>query len=690
MTSSINTTDSCRLINLTELKIVSLSGNQFSQLPSVVYDLMQLIELDLSQNSKLESIDKNLLHLNNLKDLPTTRCTSLKDPPYAVCKQGLTAIRRYFHDLIAEQGIKLPVIPLAIIGNLMAGKTSIAKSLKAGKRYLTTRQESSVFDEATEVFEVEHLMLQDCRVALLDYAGHEIYHSFQLLLIKELCLVLVVVNMKEFADLSFLRGPKEATRKTCFDWMSHIYLIGPELKSPILALTHVDELPTDQHQTHKESLLEMCNMIRDELLEEEKECGDPMSPKLSRILHLMDPCHEIFNRDEIVEFSDDMEESSNLKKLKAVFARRCSELDIVIPRSWERVSEFVESQMDKPYVSHSDIAKAFPNEDVLVILRYLHNSGKVLWFENEEGLSPYIFHRISAMTDMITLLFHHSSDEHWIQRMDKFTSFCHGGQKIGRHKYIRLVEQFRESGQLAESILSHLLKKDSEFPPDVALQLLQSFHIIHGPIKREQTNYYIVPYFAPSFIGSSWCTDGELQLRIEIVLEGLFPPKYVHQLMTVAVLNRTSSLYNKVLVRKNGASIYHGASTTHLVHDYNNRKITLQVSTDADDLASSWEHLLANVHCVLQLLFSVWKACQVELITYCSHCLYLRDPTPAHDVDPDWALPLLQTKRMEYRDVLCEVIFSSGVQPVSCSQHTVHHNQQQPTVPKPLQFPCKY
>lgn len=680
------------MINLKELEILDLSVNQFLQLPSVIYELASLTALNISNNSQLVAINKKVLQLKGLKKLGCVRNTSVKNPPYAVCQQGLGAVRKYFEDLTEERGTELPVVPLAIVGNLMAGKTSIARSLKAGKRQLTIRQECSVLDEVTEVFQVDHLTLQKSRLTLLDYAGHEIYHPFQLLLIKERCLVMVVVNMEEFAGLSCARGCREATRRMCFDWLSPMYLLSPGLGPPLLALTHVDRLTAQKMNELSESLLGACQEIREELLEEEQECASPGGTCLSPTLphHLMDTRVPLFNREEILRFSDDIAENSNIRHLEEILAHRCRDFNVAIPRSWELVSEFVDNKADKPYIDLAEIASKFPNEDCVVILRYMHNSGRILWFEDVKGLSSYIFHQMSAIRDMITLLFHHSSEERWKQRVCKFTSFKHGGRTIGKQKYQKLVEQFQESGQLAESILVHLLKKDSKFPPDIALQLLHSFHIIHGPLKQEQASAYIIPYFAPSFMGTSWSTDGELQLRVDIVIGGLSPPKYVHQLLTVAVLNHTYSLYNKVLVKKNGASIYHGASTTHLVHDYNSRTITLQVSTDIEDLGCSWLHLLASVHCVLQLLFDVWKACRVELLTYCAHCLYLRDPNPAYDVDPDWALPLLQSRTIATVDVFSELILSSGVQPVSCPRHTARSNLQKPTIPRPLQFPCEY
>ena len=85
--------------------------------------------LKLYSNLDLIRIEKEILHLTNLETLDCRYCTSLEQPPYAVCEQGLHAIVKYFTDLAAAEGVEVTAVPVSFLGNFEAGKSSIKKSL---------------------------------------------------------------------------------------------------------------------------------------------------------------------------------------------------------------------------------------------------------------------------------------------------------------------------------------------------------------------------------------------------------------------------------------------------------------------------------------------------------------------------------------------------------------------------------
>lgn len=89
---------SFRFVNLKKLQVLDLEENEFVQLPSVLYSLTSLTKLDVSHNLQLVAIDERLLQLQNLKELNCFDSTSLNDPPYTVCEQGLVAVKKYFED----------------------------------------------------------------------------------------------------------------------------------------------------------------------------------------------------------------------------------------------------------------------------------------------------------------------------------------------------------------------------------------------------------------------------------------------------------------------------------------------------------------------------------------------------------------------------------------------------------------
>ena len=311
----------------------------------------------------------------------------------------------------------------------------------------------------------------------------------------------------------------------------------------------------------------------------------------------------------------------------------------------------------------------------------MHNSGRVLWFEKAPELSEYIFHRVQDVTELISLLFHHSLEEEWNEHIVKFIPFTYKHQVVEKHQFKSFTEQFTETGVLDEALLFYLLGNYSKFPVDIGIELLHTFYIVHGPIERSQRDAYIVPYFANTFMDESWKADGYLQLRLDIVFEGLALPQYVYQLMTVVVLNETFTSSDDIEVAKNGATIRHGENTTYFIHDYNTRHVTVQVSTSLGLLGRSWRELLRVTKAILDLLAKVWKACRAEVILYCAHCLLLKAPTPARDVSPHW---LYTEGERDQRHCTSELEF------VPCRRRGPSQKPMVATIPKVLKYPCKW
>ena len=673
-----------RLRNLQQLHTLDIGNNNLRQLPAVIYELSALRLLDIYSNQRMKTIEKEILHLSNLERLDCGFCTALEQPPYAVCSQGLQAMVKYFADLADAEGVEIPAVPVSLLGEFEAGKTSIKESLKRGRRYLTKREKRSLVDEATKVFQVDNISLQKSVVNLMDFGGHEVYHLAYQYCLRERCIPVIVVNIEQFSSILNSNGPKEAARQVCFNWLSHIYLVSPKLESPILALTHTDKLSADRLVESRKTLLNAVEVIRRELLKEECQCSGEVRNNIRGIVHLSNTDVPIFSPEDIFEFSNDLNVTSNIEELTDNIVRRSSKFNVVLPRLWEIVGKFIEGHADTFCIPVSDIKAKFA-DDAEIILRYMHNSGRIFWFENVDELSDYIFHRIPEITRMISLLFHHCSEEVWKRRLDSFTSFDHNGRRINRRGFESLVEEFTCTGILDEALLVHLFTEEKTFPFDLAVQILKSFHILHGPVILRTGNAYIIPYFAEDFMDDSWQDDGDLQLRLDIMFGGLSLPRYVFQLMTTVILNHTLGPHDIFHVVKNGATVAHDGNSTHFVHDYNNRKVTLQVSTSLKLLEQSWKHLVETSKNILSLVSKVWTAAHTEVVVYCAHCLFLRHPNPSYEADPNWFLDTHEGQSAEFTNIWT----TYDSQNVSCRRCTKNSKILKLTVPKPLRIPCK-
>ena len=102
-------------------------------------------------------------------------CKSITSPPEGVSKQGILAMRKYFADL--EKGGKKNFIPVTVIGQSMAGKTSLIQSMQKTKRVLSKRCDDIKLDEATKVFRVCEVDFDEAsKLVFHDFGGQVIYH----------------------------------------------------------------------------------------------------------------------------------------------------------------------------------------------------------------------------------------------------------------------------------------------------------------------------------------------------------------------------------------------------------------------------------------------------------------------------------------------------------------------------------
>lgn len=142
----------CRFSRLKRLKFLNIRRNNFESIPTCIYQLNELQNLNASGN-KLTNIEAEIMTLPKLEVLGLNGCSTLRSPPSEVCEQGLKSIRQYFVDLSTGVRKTIPAVTMAVIGQKMSGKTSLIKTLqnKQRKRVLTNREPSAAYDEATKV-----------------------------------------------------------------------------------------------------------------------------------------------------------------------------------------------------------------------------------------------------------------------------------------------------------------------------------------------------------------------------------------------------------------------------------------------------------------------------------------------------------------------------------------------------------
>ena len=442
--------------------------------------LNNLQTLDVSYNHSLTTIPESLFSISTLQEVECQECDALTSPPLAVCKQGVSAVRKYFLDRKLNEGRNCRFIPVTVIGQSRAGKTSLVRSIQQNKRVLTRRNPDDVsLDEATRVFNVcEAEASESAKFIFADFAGHEIYHVSYQLTFKTQCVPLLVIDISEFDRLATLNGVESACRELCLDWLSHLYLSCPRLMRPIVALSHRDKVHDQCFNLRKQQLVDTTEKLRKRIVETEKAIFKVQNPVFT-MTNFTDTSVPIVKLEEVLDFSStsSLDDIENLRHLLAAAGKG---LVTEIPGSWLRQLLKISEQTDRPFITLSEIDREFPDDDEHVTLQYMHESGRLMWFRMKKNLSTVIFHRADVLVSVIGLVYNHTQDGlAWHKRLNEFSSFTADGRVIEKSRYEQMIESFTNSGVMNAILLHHLLEKESLMPVEISVEVLKTFHLLH-------------------------------------------------------------------------------------------------------------------------------------------------------------------------------------------------------------------
>ena len=437
----------------------------------------------------------------------------------------------------------------------------------------------------------------------------------------------------------------------------------------------------------KQQLVDAVEDLRLQILDEERRLSRDSSTYCT-IFHLALNDTAVFKHTDIFVFGAD--DIGDLNSLLTELSSRCKSNMVELPQLWELIRLFLDGKKDSPFVSIKEIETKFPNEGYVIILRYMHNDGRILWFERHDKLRDIVFHRLSAIADSFSLLFHHRHMSQWQARIESSTGFYVHGKWTTAAKHVELIKHFLSTGVLDEAVLMNLYANHI-LPTEIALTLLQSFYLVCGPVKTRPRSTYIIPFLSPECLGFPSLPPKYIQLRSRIRFFGLSPPTYVYHLLTVSFLRLFSSPTSVVKAGKNGATVSQGQLVISVLHGSKERSITVQIGTPLNRLGSGWKLLIDVLEQMLSKLKSVWSATQFSCEFLCAHCLYLkkcnpsRDIEPDKEIDPDWYTPPCHTDT-DYP--LNERLTTfNGVEPVACRNDEREDGIF--TVPQPLRFPCE-
>jgi hypothetical protein len=305
-----------------------------------------------------------------------------------------------------------------------------------------------------------------------------------------------------------------------------------------------------------------------------------------------------------------------------------------------------------------------------------------MWFGKIDKLSSYIFHRAEMLTGLIEVLYSHTIDDTWDQRLQHFSPFTCNGRTFTKSKYADMIDNFNETGVMEGPLLVNLLEKETILPTDVSLEILKLFHLIHscGPSDELRNEKYIIPYFAKQRIEAPAVYDHLIPLRVDLYLRGLPLPNYIYSLITAAYLDMNSDPYNIPQAGMNGATVTKGNKRVkYFLHNATENCVTLITLSPLKRICEAWQDHLSSFRQLISELKSVWKGVRYESVFVCSHCLLANKPTPTTVADPDWF-------NLEYAASDVNICYT-GTEITVCGKDLSAIESE--SVPYPLMNPCK-
>ena len=552
------------------------------------------------------------------------------------------------------------------------------RSVQKDQRVLTTRSDIDIkLDEATRVFNVcEADIDEKLKLVFTDLGGHEVYHLAYQVNAKVQSVPLLVVDIAEFDSLVHAHGVEAAAQDVCFQWIAHLYTSQPNLGRPVLVLTHGDLLSNETLKLRKKQLLSATEKLRLDVIQSEEGVAMPDSSFFSMTCFI-DRAQPLITT--ILELSASSSKM-DIKSLKSALKEAGAKLITDIPGSWYEVLNKLTAEEQKPYVSVTDFIQGFSKHSEHA-LQYVKEAGRIMWFQDVEKLSDYLFHRPSVLADVIRTLYDHADAQAWEHRITKFRPYRYKERPVDRREYVSMVNDFKATGIIRAALLHNLLSNESELPVDVGITLLKTFHLICGPIESDGSEKFIVPYFSTKNIPNPTEGTNHLQLRVDLYLNGLNVPQYVYHVITARFLDICVNPFNTPEAGINGASVQEmNGVLRYLLHNEKEKQVTLITQTPARLISNAWKTQLETMKRLTSELDSVWKGVRYDHVFYCSHCLLTKQSSPATFVNPEWF-----NRRVRYK--LPEPRHTTYTGEETCPCDT---NDGRRCVPLPLRYPCKF
>ncbi|CAN0130874.1 unnamed protein product [Bubo scandiacus] len=673
-----------RLRHLRALDSLMLDGNRLQALPTGFGSLQRLKMLNLSSNL-LGDLEELVLQGNQIAILPEgfgqlSRITlwKIKDnpliqPPYEVCMKGIPYIAAYQQELAHSQPALKPRLKLVLMGLKDAGKTLLRRclmeedgqredvgSLEAGRLGL------SGGSKGIEVMDWTADAERGLTFIVYELAGDPSYDVIQSFFLSPGALYVLVVNLSAYVPQHFYPsvgyflhwlGSKVPHAVVCMVGTHADLCAERELEEKCLDIHHQI---AQQEKRDAEGLQSLVQQVDEALGQDfDLRCSSPhaafygvsdknLRRKKAQFQYLLNHRPQILSP--VLPFS--CRDRCQVRRLRDKLLSVAEHRDIfpnlhrVLPKSWQVLEELhFQPQAQQLWLSWWDSARlglqAGLTEDRLQsALSYLHESGKLLYFEEHLTLREYVFHNLPRLIDILNVFCQRDATV----LLQKLLSDTHI-DKLRATQLHHYVEGFLLHGLLPAHVIRLLLKPHIQSREDLQLilELLEKMglcYCVNKP-KCKPLNGAAAWYKFPCYVknevphAEAWINGTNLsgqsfvveQLQIEYSFPFIFPP---------GLFARYSVQINSHVVQRSDGKyqIYAYRGKVPVVVSYRPARGALQPDTlsiashaSLPNIWTAWQAITPLVE-ELNVLLQEWPGLYYTVHVLCSKCLKRGSPNP--------------------------------------------------------------